>query len=340
MPRRKRFDAGGEKRKLDAIERRLVRRLRAINTRFYLWVLEYAKTGIPPQAAPHWLSKLTATALRECHREAFALGWEGADKELRRVKPKRPVHYAIRERDVKSRRAPHGRVEGNWMTISMPSPGAHPAMTSFLVGGVLMADGSYSFPYPQEGLRWYSDQALRLAATSDEAKLGAVRDVIKAGVDEGATHRQMAGYVAEALKPFGLQGGLGAEQAVPGATGALRGVTDLPQWQVDRIVRTETTQIYNAGRYLRQVGEDIITGWEWSSVLDDVCCDECEERDGIFIPKGEEIGEMPPLHPSCRCICLEVLDFEQEPDKSLEDLPESAAMPDGWGDPLRREWAE
>jgi SPP1 gp7 family putative phage head morphogenesis protein len=329
MPRLKRFDVAKTQRRLDAIEKRLIRRLRAINTRFYLWVLEYARMGMPPRSAPHWLNELTAQAIRECHREAFALGWGDADRVMRRVKPKRPVRYAIPDREIRPRPAPHGSVEGNWMTISMPAVNAVPTMHSFLVGGVLQKDGSMSFPYPNEGLRWYSDQALKLAATSDEAKLGAVRDVIKTGVEEQATQREMANYVAEALKPFGLQGGLGAEATVPGTTAALQGVTDLPQWQVDRIVRTETMQIYNAGRYLRQVGEDMITGWEWSAILDDVCCDECEERDGTFIPKGEEIGEMPPQHPSCRCVCLEVLDFEQEPDKSLEDLPESAVVPDG-----------
>jgi hypothetical protein len=38
-------------------------------------------------------------------------------------------------------------------------------------------------------------------------------------------------------------------------------------------------------------------------------------------------------------IFVVLLDFEQPPDKGLGDLTDEAAMPDGWGDPLRREWA-
>jgi hypothetical protein len=298
MHRRNRFDARRTAWRLNAIERGVTRQLRRVNTRIFLWFLEHAQAGVAPHVLPGWMADLTAKVIRDLHRRAFALGWEGADRETRLAHKERAAQFAVAA-PTKPGKSLDARKIGNWIEISMPEAKGHPTMAAFLVGGVLQSDGTYVYPYPYQGPNWYSEQALRLAATSDQAKLDAVRDVIQAGIENQISQTEMANQVAAALRPFGLPGGLGSETGPPGVAGAMQKAADLPQWQVDRIVRTETMQVYNAGRYLRQVGEELITGWEWSAVLDDVCCEECEERDGLFIPKGEEDGESPPYHPNC-----------------------------------------
>ena len=321
------------------MEKRFSLALKRVNTRFYLWLLEHAKAGVVPHSIPPWLDKITADVIYDAYRPAFRLGWQEGDQEVQRayIKRRRMVGEFARKRTPPPPQAVV-EVHGHTMGISMPEAVGAPVMHTFLVGGVLTADGTWTYPYPEEGLRWYAGQAVRLARETSEAKLSLAQEVMRAATEEGKPFYQTVSALAEALRPFGLQGGIGTQVAPEGAGAGLRAVSEYPRYRLEAIVRTETMHIYNAGRYLRQVGEDIITGWEWSAILDEATCEECEERDGIYIAKGEEIGESPPSHPACRCVLIPVLDVEEPPEETPADLSEEGQMADGWGDPLRREW--
>ena len=328
-----RFSPALTNRRLLAIEKRFAARIARVNTRLLLWLAEWVQLSMEPQTLPPWVEQETYQATLECHRDSFSLGWREADAEgqqaqRQRLRRRKREFAAIRRIDVE-----HSDEAVGGLLVTVPEVG------TTLVAGTLLSDGVYTYPIPEHGLRWYETQALHLAHESSQAKLTLAQQIISAGVREGATNEAMIADLASVLRPYGLQGGLGATAAPPGTGKALEGVKAYPRYRLENIVRTETMHIYNAGHYMRQAGSDMVQGWQWMAILDDRVCEICEDRDGAFIPKAAAEDEWPPAHWSCRCVANPVWDDETAPERSVTD-EDVADVAEGFGDPFRRGWVE
>jgi len=75
------------------------------------------------------------------------------------------------------------------------------------------------------------------------------------------------------------------------------------------IARTEIINAYNQGKMnmYRQAG---LTQYEWLTALDERTCEECTELDGKVFDIGN--GQVPPIHPNCRCTTLAVVEKPEE----------------------------
>jgi SPP1 gp7 family putative phage head morphogenesis protein len=73
------------------------------------------------------------------------------------------------------------------------------------------------------------------------------------------------------------------------------------------IMRTAMQHVSNSARQtVWEENSDIVTGYQWVSVLDDKTSDICEELDGEVFEVGE--GPLPPAHYNCRSTTVAVLD--------------------------------
>jgi SPP1 gp7 family putative phage head morphogenesis protein len=84
------------------------------------------------------------------------------------------------------------------------------------------------------------------------------------------------------------------------------------------IVRTRTTEVFNAGRKTffdtDEVAKEIITGYQFSAVLDERTTAVCSRLDGKVFDKNEAdyiARTTPPLHFNCRSLLVPVTRFEE-----------------------------
>lgn len=78
----------------------------------------------------------------------------------------------------------------------------------------------------------------------------------------------------------------------------------LAEAQIDRVVRTASTEIFNIGR--QNVAEESgdVVAYRYMAILEpDRTCELCEELDGLEIGIHDELADRfrPPNHPNCRC---------------------------------------
>ena len=93
---------------------------------------------------------------------------------------------------------------------------------------------------------------------------------------------------------------------------------------VHTIVRTRTTEVFNAARktYFDNdpTAKEIITGYTFSAVMDERTSEVCAEMDEKFmdIEDAAYIARLtPPLHFNCRSMLVPVTRFEEQPEKDM-----------------------
>ncbi len=92
-------------------------------------------------------------------------------------------------------------------------------------------------------------------------------------------------------------------------------------WQLDRIVRTETTRAYNHGMLHGYSEDDAIAGFEFVAVVDSRTTDRCLMLDGTIINKDDpRLYELtPPLHVNCRSQLSPVFVFDKRIAATLDE---------------------
>ena len=90
---------------------------------------------------------------------------------------------------------------------------------------------------------------------------------------------------------------------------------------IQTIVRTKTTEVFNASRKTffdtDETAKEIITGYQFSAVMDDRTSAVCAELDGRSYDKSDEdylARITPPLHFNCRSLLVPVTRFESQED--------------------------
>lgn len=146
----------------------------------------------------------------------------------------------------------------------------------------------------------------------------------------------------------GLKTGSPTSEIYKAIAEELAGFTD--KW-VNTVVRTKTTEVYNAARKTYwendEIAKSMITGYKFSAILDDRTSDVCAflDKKGPF-EKGDFTDRItPPLHFNCRSLLVPVTKFEDvefdEPIpidelkemgagliyQEIPSMPESVAMP-------------
>jgi SPP1 gp7 family putative phage head morphogenesis protein len=154
--------------------------------------------------------------------------------------------------------------------------------------------------YPQAGVQWYRDYALRIVGISDAAALEAAKQVIAEGVASGATQRE-------------IQRGLGDVFGV------------MSRNRLQRIARTETAKIYNQAEWQAYQADDDIVGYEIFGIMDSRICPICAARDHKVIPKERAEGNFPPWHANCRCVTSAIFAWEIADGSMKFDMPPKGA---------------
>lgn len=99
-------------------------------------------------------------------------------------------------------------------------------------------------------------------------------------------------------------------------------------WPLARVrtqIRTETSNLYNAGRYAHMEGDPAVVGYQYIVTLDERTSPICRALAGKHV-KAEELRAVPPLHYSCRTVLAPVFEW----DRGLawgQDLPAPGQPP-------------
>lgn len=148
---------------------------------------------------------------------------------------------------------------------------------------------------PREALAFLKSKSLQITATTYDRLLSDTKRILENKLSLGKTTQETTQELKELFDSY------------VGDEAVLKDGAALESWQIERIVRTETTQAYNQGRIV--MGRDpeiadLITGWEYSAILDARTSEVCASLDGrIFKPGDSDVDRLkPPNHPNCRSL--------------------------------------
>lgn len=102
---------------------------------------------------------------------------------------------------------------------------------------------------------------------------------------------------------------------------------EFPQWAnstLERTARTMGTFAFNTGRVNEFVDSGVVGAVEFTAILDTRVCPICRGLDGLILPLPPR-GQVPPLHYSCRCTLLPVLDDDPDVANALSGAELEAA---------------
>lgn len=84
------------------------------------------------------------------------------------------------------------------------------------------------------------------------------------------------------------------------------GILAISRREAETAVRTSIVHVANAAHVAwGEANSDVVTGMQWTSMLDDRLCEECADLD------GQVTDDTPPAHPNCRCTLVPVFDLER-----------------------------
>jgi SPP1 gp7 family putative phage head morphogenesis protein len=150
---------------------------------------------------------------------------------------------------------------------------------------------------PEKTLKDIDKYILKLTQIYDKSVVDRIREVIKRGIEEGLSTRELAKKVKEA-------GG--------------KWITS--DSHAETIARTETTRYYTAGKLRRFFEEkDFVKALQYNAIRDTRTTSICKQLDGLTIPienKSLIIRYSPPNHFNCRSSWSPITEFEQWNDDS------------------------
>jgi NAD+--asparagine ADP-ribosyltransferase len=85
-------------------------------------------------------------------------------------------------------------------------------------------------------------------------------------------------------------------------------------------VRTKHTEVLNKGRLEFFENSGMVSGYQYSAIMDDQTSDICRGLHGKKFKVGEE--PIPPMHFNCRSILIPITKFEDfKPSKTVGKIP-------------------
>ncbi len=117
--------------------------------------------------------------------------------------------------------------------------------------------------------------------------------------------------------------------------------SDAATWRARRIAASEASRAVHAAQEKAAYQSGVVTGWKW--LLSSDACSLCQAvaSSAPFVKLGQPFAVVgdnpiystvryPPLHPSCQCTVVEVLDTDEQPEWSntlIQPEPKSEDMP-------------
>ncbi len=99
-----------------------------------------------------------------------------------------------------------------------------------------------------------------------------------------------------------------------------RDLRELSEVQLERFARTKHTELLNNGRLAFFEGTGVVTGYQYSAVLDDRTSDICSGLHGKKFAAGDE--PIPPLHFNCRSLLIPITKYEEfKPSEVARGMP-------------------
>lgn len=93
----------------------------------------------------------------------------------------------------------------------------------------------------------------------------------------------------------------------------------LSEAQIERFARTKHTEVMNAARHDFFESTGVVTGYQYSAIMDDRTSDICSGLHGKFFKSGEE--PIPPLHFNCRSTLIPITKYEEfKPTESIRGM--------------------
>lgn len=164
---------------------------------------------------------------------------------------------------------------------------AHKAKTTFSAVQYAPDPDDPSSYYPEAGVRWYQDYALRIVGVQSYDALEQAKEIISEGVRSGRAHRVVMNELRNVF-------------------------TGLSRARLENIARTETAKIYEQARWQEFDSTDEIVGYEVAAILDLRTTAICRARDGRTFPKDQIEGNLPPYHYQCRTVILPIFAWDAE----------------------------
>lgn len=103
---------------------------------------------------------------------------------------------------------------------------------------------------------------------------------------------------------------------------------------LERYSRTKHTEVFNRARLAFFEESGVVTGYQYSAILDDVTSEICRELDGKVFEAGDQ--PVPPMHFNCRSVLIPITKYEDfTPDKEAggEDIDDFIENNKGKGFP-------
>ncbi len=152
----------------------------------------------------------------------------------------------------------------------------------------------------QKALEFLDGYSLELAGIESKDFLDKATSLTRKTIEEGMSHMQASKFLKENLKNFSMI-------------------------RTRAIARSEATRAFNIGTLEESFTDDIVTGYEFNSVLDGLTTVTCRERNGKFIPKDDIqtlLNNTPPLHVNCRSRLEVVTKYDKKKMKLLRHVAE------------------
>lgn len=94
----------------------------------------------------------------------------------------------------------------------------------------------------------------------------------------------------------------------------------LSEVSLERYARTKHTEVMNRGRLEAFESSGVVTGYQYSAILDDRTSEICRGLDGKIFEAGKEV--VPPAHFNCRSLLIPITKYEEfEPDTHVGKTP-------------------
>jgi SPP1 gp7 family putative phage head morphogenesis protein len=160
---------------------------------------------------------------------------------------------------------------------------------------------------PVRGLKAYEQRALKLAGVESKMFLEGCKAFVDKNIAAGNGLKELKDNLANWFPHFA-------------------------QSRIDNIARTESSHLFNASRIAHYNETPAVVGYRFRVIDDTRTTDICLSRSGMTFKKGEEAGNVPPLHFRCRSTLDPIMYFEKPAEWTDLTNPDLLPPFKGFGD--------
>jgi len=156
---------------------------------------------------------------------------------------------------------------------------------------------------PKHALNYFEQKAFTWKGIVSDELLGGIKRVLLGSLSNGGTLASTLQSLEDVFAPY-----VGSPQAVPDQE-------QRSPYRLETLVRTNTTEAYNAGRKSMFDADPFVVGYRFSAILDRRTTPCCKFLHGKILPVDSDALEQltPPRHYNCRSLLIPVTRLERNP---------------------------